>query len=98
MLSSVRTRLTPTLLAITIATVLSACSGGDNLKSGGMPPPEVTVTTVKAADVPRVFEYVGQVAGYRDVEVRARVGGILQKRLYTSWKAKLLNKVRAVFN
>lgn len=52
-----------------------------------MPPPEVTVTTVKAADVPRVFEYVGQVAGYRDVEVRARVGGILQKRLYTEGKA-----------
>ncbi|GAB2946355.1 efflux RND transporter periplasmic adaptor subunit [Aquaspirillum soli] len=88
MLSSVRTRLTSTLLAITIATVLSACSGGDSQpKSGGMPPPEVTVTTVKAADVPRVFEYVGQVAGYRDVEVRARVGGILQKRLYTEGKA-----------
>lgn len=80
MLSSVRTRLTPSLLAIAIATVLSACSGGDSQpKSGGMPPPEVTVTTVKAADVPRVFEYVGQVAGYRDVEVRARVGGIFAK-------------------
>ena len=32
------------------------------------------------ADVPVVYEYVGQTAGSREVEVRARVNGILQKR------------------
>ena len=70
MLSSVRTRLTPTLLAITIATVLSACSGGDSQpKSGGMPPPEVTVTTVKAADVPRVSKEVINLLGCDESEI-----------------------------
>lgn len=47
-----------------------------------MPPPEVTVVTVKPADVPLPLEYVGQTAGSREVEVRARVSGILLKRLY----------------
>lgn len=48
----------------------------------GMPPPEVTVMEVKPADLPATYEYVGQTAGSRDVEVRARVTGILLKRNY----------------
>ncbi len=47
-----------------------------------MPQPEVTVVTVKPAYVPLPLEYVGQTAGSREVEVRARVSGILLKRLY----------------
>ncbi len=31
---------------------------------------------------PVSFEYVGQTAGSKDVEVRARITGIIEKRLY----------------
>ncbi|MFS4460209.1 efflux RND transporter periplasmic adaptor subunit [Bdellovibrio sp. HCB2-146] len=45
--------------------------------------PEVTVLKVESKDIPVTKEFVGQVAGIKDVEVRARVGGILLKRYYT---------------
>jgi len=44
------------------------------------PPPAVSVMTVEAKDVPVTYEYVAQTAGFREVEVRARVTGILLKR------------------
>ncbi|HEX9672270.1 MAG TPA: efflux RND transporter periplasmic adaptor subunit [Burkholderiales bacterium] len=46
------------------------------------PPPVVSVMTVETRDVPVAYEYVAQTAGYREVEVRARVNGILLKRNY----------------
>jgi membrane fusion protein, multidrug efflux system len=49
----------------------------------GPPPPEVTTITVAPSDVPVTYEYVGQTAGFREVEVRARVTGILLRRNYT---------------
>ncbi len=48
----------------------------------GFPPPLVTVAVVESKDVPVTYEYVAQTAGYREVEVRARVTGILLKRNY----------------
>ena len=48
-----------------------------------MPPVVVTDLTVHREDVPMPLEYVGQTAGFKQVEVRARVGGILIKRAYT---------------
>jgi membrane fusion protein (multidrug efflux system) len=45
-----------------------------------MPPPEVAVMTVAPKAIPVSFEYVGQTAGSREVEVRARVTGIILKR------------------
>ena len=48
--------------------------------NGGMPPAEVTVVPVAPRPLPVSFEYVGQTAGSREVEVRARVTGILLKR------------------
>jgi len=49
---------------------------------GGFPPAEVSIIVVQPKTVPVTFEYVGQTAGSREVEVRARVNGILQKRNY----------------
>ena len=70
-----------------LSLALAACgpSNGSEKKGGGhpgmnMPPPEVNVTTVAPKSVPVTFEYVGQTAGSREVEVRARVTGILLKR------------------
>ena len=78
-----RSREMVTLLAV----VLAACSpsNGSDKKGGGhpgmgMPPPEVSVITVAPKTFPLTFEYVGQTAGSREVEVRARVTGILLTR------------------
>jgi membrane fusion protein, multidrug efflux system len=49
---------------------------------GAMPAPEVSVITVQAATLPVELEFSGQTVGSRETEVRARVAGILQKRLY----------------
>lgn len=67
--------------------LLTACGKGADMKAsaGGppaMPPPQVSVVTVQAKDAPLTYEYTGQTAGSRETEVRARVLGILQKRLY----------------
>ncbi|HYD55803.1 MAG TPA: efflux RND transporter periplasmic adaptor subunit [Burkholderiales bacterium] len=67
--------------------LLAACGGaGEGDKKGakgpgaGMPPPEVNVAVVEPRSVPLAFEYTGQTAGSRVVEVRSRVAGILIKR------------------
>src|SRR5438876_8177822 len=49
------------------------------------PPPRSTLfpyTTLFRSNFPVAFEYVGQTLGSKDVEVRARVTGIIEKRLY----------------
>lgn len=76
-----------TLLAVAVSLVLAACGKGGAPQGaggggGGMPPPEVSVITVQAKNQPVEMEYTGQTAGSRETEVRARVGGILNKRLF----------------
>jgi membrane fusion protein (multidrug efflux system) len=47
-----------------------------------MPPAEVTVEAVGLVAIPVTFEYPGQALGSKEVEVRARVTGILEQRLF----------------
>jgi len=47
----------------------------------------VSVTTVEQKDVPVVYEFVAQTSGFREVEVRARVAGILVKRNFREGSA-----------
>ena len=71
-------------LAVT-AVALAACgraNGEDKGGKGGFPPAPVSVQEVKTTTVPIRFEYVGQTAGSKEAEVRARVQGILEKRTY----------------
>ncbi|MES2959011.1 MAG: efflux RND transporter periplasmic adaptor subunit [Pseudomonadota bacterium] len=71
------------LLAFGAVLLLAGCGRGEaqgGPGAGGPPPAPVSVETVRAANVPVVFEYVGQVVGARDAEVRARVTGIVVKR------------------
>jgi membrane fusion protein, multidrug efflux system len=78
------------LASAAFSIALAACgkqSGGTD-KGGpgaGAPPPPIPVTVQKAElqRVPISLEAVGQAEGSREVEVRARVGGILERRLYT---------------
>ncbi|MET4635990.1 membrane fusion protein (multidrug efflux system) [Kaistia defluvii] len=46
------------------------------------PPPSVELTTVNAREVPLSYSYAGRVSAFREVQVRAQVGGILMERAY----------------
>jgi membrane fusion protein (multidrug efflux system) len=50
---------------------------------GGMPPAQVGVVTVLPQTVPVMAELPGRLEALRTAQVRARVAGILQKRLFT---------------
>ncbi|MFQ0813855.1 efflux transporter periplasmic adaptor subunit [Brucella anthropi] len=51
------------------------------------PPPQVFVTVVEPHDVPVTYEYAARISAYRDVQVRARVGGILLHRNFVEGTA-----------
>ena len=75
------------LLLLPLSLILAACgpSGGSQGHGGpgGMPPAQVGTMTVQPTTVLAPFEYTGRTAGSREVEVRARVTGILLKRNFT---------------
>ena len=48
----------------------------------GMPPAQVTTMTVEPKTIPVTYEYVGQTTGSKEVEVRARVTGILEQKYF----------------
>ena len=48
----------------------------------GFPPAAVTTLVLQPRTLPVSYEYVGQTAGSKEVEVRARVTGILEQRLF----------------
>jgi len=80
-------RLTGLVLVVILAVMLTACgkpggNGQDHGGAGGMPPTLVALHEVKPRTVPIELEYPAQTAGSREVEVRARVAGILLKRNY----------------
>lgn len=54
----------------------------DKPATAAPPPPAVTIEVAKSAPVPMTLEYSARTAGYREVEVRAQVSGILQRRTY----------------
>jgi membrane fusion protein (multidrug efflux system) len=75
--------------------LLAACGASDGSQKGAakgkgggnpfanMPPPQVAVVAVAPRSLEETFEYVGQTAGSREVEVHARVTGILLSRNFT---------------
>ena len=69
--------------------VVAACSQGDakqgkDAKDAKAAPPTLGVTVVEAAlrEVPISFEAVGRTEGSREVQVRARVAGILERQRF----------------
>jgi membrane fusion protein (multidrug efflux system) len=74
--------------------VVAACSQGDakqgkDAKDAKAAPPAVGVTVIDVAmrEVPITFEAVGRTEGSREVQVRARVSGILERQLYNEGDA-----------
>ncbi|MFO1315714.1 MAG: efflux RND transporter periplasmic adaptor subunit [Burkholderiales bacterium] len=71
------------LAPVAVVVILAACSppqqgGGFH----GFPPAEVTTIKLVPKSLPATYEYVGQTTGSKEVEVRARVTGILEKKLF----------------
>ena len=79
-------------IAAATALALSACGKGDEKAAGqqaqgsqqqqNQPAPEVRVVTVHPETVALTTELPGRLESLRTAEVRAQVGGILQKRLF----------------
>jgi membrane fusion protein, multidrug efflux system len=69
------------IAAAAVLTLLAGCK-----KASGPPAlgaPEVTVMTVVARDTPVDLEFTAQTQSSREVEIRARVDGFLDRRMYT---------------
>jgi membrane fusion protein (multidrug efflux system) len=74
--------------ALVVAGLLAAC-GRDAAAPAASAPASVPVhmLTVEPRKVPIRFDIVGQIEGSKQVEVRARVSGILQKQFYSEGDA-----------
>jgi membrane fusion protein, multidrug efflux system len=70
------------LMMLAVVAVLAACDKKAPV-TAERPPVEVTVTKVAPRDAPVTYEYVGQTQSSHQVQIRARVAGFLDKRLYT---------------
>ena len=76
-------RAVPFAVASSLALLLAACGQGQQQQGfHGFPPAQVTTIKVEPQTLPAVYEYVGQTTGSKEVEVRARVTGILDKKLF----------------
>lgn len=62
------------------------------------PPVDVTVVTVAAQSTPVEFEFTAQTQSSREVEIRARVDGFLEKRLYTEGTLVAENQIMFVMD
>lgn len=71
-----------TLLPFSAGLLLTGCGGESNQGNNGMPPMPVTAMVVSASDVEVIGEYPARVRGVRQIEVRARVSGILEQRMF----------------
>ena len=80
-------RIAAWLAPIATVTLLAACGKAPSGGPPGFPPAAVTTLVVQPRTLPVTYEYVGQTTGAKEVEVRARVTGILEKRLYAEGTA-----------
>jgi len=66
---------------LTALSVLAGCDG-EAVQPASPPPPSVSVAEITEAAIPLRFQYAGRVAAFREVEIRARVAGILQEKSF----------------
>ena len=70
------------LSALALSCALLAGCGKEQQGPGQMPPPPVGVVTVATSSVPIEIELSGRLEPIRTAQVRARVTGVVQKRLF----------------
>ena len=66
---------------VPLAALLAACGGQPEPEAP--PPPEVGVIEARAETLPLQKELGGRLSAFRSADVRARVPGVLQRRVYT---------------
>ncbi len=85
--SSTRQRVAA-LSIIATALITVACSRSNAPQQpAAMPPMPVTAVEMQPTNLPNLIEVMAQTEGAKETEVRARVGGILLKRLYVEGTA-----------
>ena len=73
----------PYALTLLLIALLAACGGDDKPAAGAaMPPPEVDVITVVPGSATLTQDLPGRLQAYRTAQVRARVEGVIEKRLF----------------
>jgi membrane fusion protein, multidrug efflux system len=70
------------LVAASLLLALIGCRDRQSTGASAPPPASVFVETVSAQSIPRVVELPGRIEAIRSAEVRARVDGIVERRLY----------------
>ncbi len=75
-------RLGSRIVVASLAAALSACGRAQGGR-GGMPPAQVGIVTVEPHTVPVPYEFEGMVEPFREVQVRAKVDGIIEARTFT---------------
>ncbi|MBA3022645.1 MAG: efflux RND transporter periplasmic adaptor subunit [Gammaproteobacteria bacterium] len=84
--SQIFTGTTLSSLTLALLLLLSGCGGGEQPKKpvagSAPPPPEVGVIIVKSAPVTLTNELPGRLHAYRTAQVRARVEGVVEKRMF----------------
>ena len=68
---------------ITLSVLTFTGCGREEAKPQVRPPAEVSVVKIEPQDTPVTFEYVAQTQSSHQVEIRGRVNGFLDKRVYT---------------
>ena len=68
-----------------VATALTGCGKSDDAPKimTGLPPPHVALAEAQQIDAPLTFEYPAQAAGTREIDIRARVTGHIERRHFT---------------
>jgi len=81
------TPIKPIISTLLMSIVLTGCGGGDKPAAGpgpgtAMPPPEVDVITVAMGNATLTQDLPGRLQAFRTAQVRARVEGVVEKRLF----------------
>ncbi len=82
MYSSMKSRFRESIIIVLCILVASAACKGKRQGDQSPSPPLVEIMEVKLDDAAWEPEFIGQAAGFLEVEIRARVGGILEKRIF----------------
>lgn len=71
-----------TQASIAVLSVFATLAIPHTVMAAGMPPASVSIMEVTPQDIPVSFEYIGQIAGSKEVEIRSRISGVIEKRAY----------------
>src|SRR5215813_4017363 len=70
------------LTLVTLSLIFSGCGSGSKTNAAAPPPPIVEITEIHPQDVPIFSEYAAETYARDQVEVRGRVDGYIEKRLF----------------